>query len=32
MSELHLFLEGTLVGNVVLSPAPFLVDETRKTR
>ncbi len=31
MSELQLFLEGsTLVGRVALSPAPFVVGETRK--
>ena len=31
MSELQLFLEGsTLVGRVALSPAPFIVGETRK--
>jgi transposase len=31
MSELQLFLEGsTLVGRVVLSPAPFVVADTQK--
>ncbi len=31
MSELQLFLEGsTLVGRVVLSPAPFLLDDAQK--
>jgi transposase len=31
MSELQLFLEGsTLVGRVVLSPAPFVVTPTQK--
>jgi hypothetical protein len=31
MSELQLFLEGSaLVGRVALSPAPFVVADTRK--
>jgi transposase len=31
MSELQLFLEGSaLVGRVVLSPAPFVVDDPQK--